>query len=154
MQQHGGANAHSRAGHSGNQWLGEISQRMQELKHRALLGQTIASALARQKVANVIACAEHRGIALQHHHAHSVIGGSASQSGCHCAIHGLGDGVFLVYTVECDGAHTGFGVYQDVLGSGICHGFSCKKFSSKAVLRRDGVHTPRLGSATAVPYSL
>ena len=123
MQQHGGANTNGRACHSSNQRLGEICQRMQELEHGRFLGQWLAT-LAREKVANVIARAEHGGIALQHHHTHGLVGRSAAQRFGQRRIHGLGDGVFLVHTVEGNGAYTGFGVHQDVLVSGFCHRFS------------------------------
>jgi hypothetical protein len=116
MEQHGGANAHRRPGHSGEQRLFEGSDATQEAKHGRLLrgGRLV------QEVANVIARAEDALMPLKHHHAHGWIGRRLRQRFGHGRVHGRGDGVFLVQSVEGDGHHPRINVGQDVRHGGPC----------------------------------
>ena len=73
MEQHGGAHAHGRAADGGDQGLRKRRNAAQKAKHWRLLA---AGAAARQKVANVIASAKNRGVALDDYRVHAgVIGG-------------------------------------------------------------------------------
>jgi hypothetical protein len=110
VEQHGGADAHRRPAHGGQQRLGKGGDAAQEAEHRRVL----AGRRLVQEVADVVAGREHGLVALQHDHAHRGVVARLLDRVGQRAVHGRGDGVLALQPVEGDGHHAGFGVGEDV----------------------------------------
>jgi hypothetical protein len=115
MEQQRGANAHRRAAYGGDHGFGVRGNGSQELEHRRLL----RGRLALQEIANVIARAEHRDVALDDRDADSGVGLGLLQAFGHGGVHGGGEGILLVHAVDGEGQHAVCDVGQDVLHWGL-----------------------------------
>jgi hypothetical protein len=89
--------------------FGKAADAAQEAEHRRVgRGGRLV-----QEVGDVVAGRKNRFMALDHHHAHRrVVVGRFERVG-HGAVHGGGDGIFLVQAVQRDGHHAGVDVAQD-----------------------------------------
>jgi len=116
MEQQRGAYAHGRTADGGDHGLGKARDVAQEAPYGPVgrrLGRGAAGRLL-EEVADVVARAENGFIALNHHHPNGRIAGGRLHGISHGRVHVGGDGVLAGQAVEADGAHTGFGVNEDV----------------------------------------
>src|SRR5207245_10513658 len=113
-QQHRHASAHGRSAHGRHDGFGEAADAVQKAKHRRVgCGRRIV-----QEIADVVTGGKNGFMALNHHRAH----GGVVKGGFQCigqgAIHGGGDGVFLVHAAQRDGHHARVNVAEDFRNGG------------------------------------
>ena len=111
VEQQRGANAHGGTADSGDDGFGVRCNGAQELEHRRFL----RGRLALQKVANVVARAEHRDIALDDGDANGGVIPRLLQPIGHGGIHGRGKGVLFLHPVDGEGQYAVGDVGQDVV---------------------------------------
>jgi hypothetical protein len=83
----------------------------QELEH----GRLLRGRLALQEIANVVAGAEHRDVALDDRDTDSGVGLGLLQTFGHGGVHGGGEGILLLHAVDGEGQHAVCDVGQDVV---------------------------------------
>ena len=110
MQQHGGAHTHGGATYRSDERFGKGADDPKEAKHVGLA----STGRGTQKIANVVARAEHANVALDDHGANFGIALSLGERVGQGTVHRCGDRVLFVNPVESNGLHTGFGVAQDI----------------------------------------
>ena len=126
MQQHGGTNAYRRTADRSDQGLGKAGDAAQKAPHRRISTHALRALRLLQKITKIIACAKNSHIALNHDTAHGIVIHGGVQGIGHSRIHGFADGVLLVWTVQGNGANTGFGEDQKVLAGSCAHAMFLK----------------------------
>ena len=112
MEQHGGADADRGAADGGEQGLGELRQFGDETLNRGIA--CAGHRRAAQKITQIVSCAEHGDVPLDHDDTGDSVRGRASQGIRHGGVHGLGKGIFLLDTVQGQGQNAVGVVDQDV----------------------------------------
>ncbi|MNM83774.1 hypothetical protein D3C81_958430 [compost metagenome] len=112
MQQQCSTNAHRRAGYSGNYRFAALKQVEHEVKHRAV---EVTRRLL-DEVGNVVAGGEAFGAAGNQHGVDRRVAIGLFQRLGEATVHGAGQGVFLVRTVEAQGQQTALAFQQDGFG--------------------------------------